>query len=66
MTKRRSKRKQLSDSSAMHANCHSDIEVLKNKIEYNCESIKRIESEINELNDKLAELEQSLSEKEAI
>jgi chromosome segregation protein len=57
------KRKQLSDSSAMHANCHSDIEVLKNKIEYNCESIKRIESEINELNDKLAELEQSLSEK---
>ena len=48
----------------MLAEVRRDVEVLKSKIGYNDESIKRIESEIAELNLKLDEFELSLAEKD--
>ena len=49
-----------SENVATLSNLKSDIEVLKSKIGYNNESVRRIETEIDELNLKIVELEQSL------
>ncbi len=58
------KREQQTQSSQLLSGCKSDIEVLRSRIEHNCESIKRIESEIDELTEKIYELDDSLSEKD--
>ncbi len=49
---------------AQLSGCKSDIEVLKSRIAHNDESVKRIGSEIDELQSKLDELDSSLSEKD--
>lgn len=58
------KREAQANNTQSLASFKSDIEVLKSKIEYNCESISRIETEIDEQYEKQYELDDSLLEKD--